>query len=488
MKRPPVIIFVPDSYRGDVLGHTGNSAAVTPHLDAFARDAVSFSQTFAQNPVCTPSRCSFMTGWYPHVHGHRSMLNMLKPHEPHLLKVLRENGYTVWWGGKNDVFTIQSEADFSLHCDIRFRPPRGQRFKGHRPAEEPAQESPLYRNFYRGVCKSDPEGEYPSHDRGVIEGAVEFIRTADADKPFCLFIPISSPHPAYHVLEEYYNRIDPDTLPPRLEIPAPGNSLPLLDAYRKVQLADKMSEDDWREIKHVYYAMCAQVDDFFGQVLAALREKQLYDKSLITFFSDHGDYCGDYSMPEKTHFMLQDCLLHVPFLIKPPTGTPLTPGTRNHLTELVDFTATVYDLLGINPGYTPQGRSLRQSLADDSTPHRDAAFAMVGAHRGEAAFLNNETANLPVTNFYGMTRSISRPYHLSGSLAVMIRTAQHKLIRRPYQCHQELYDLQSDPGELNNLYHDPAYSDIRRQLEERLLQFYMETSDVLPHQQDQRRG
>ncbi len=65
-KRPHIIIFNPDQWRGDVMGHLGNPAAVTPNLDEIVEsDAVSFRHAFCQNPVCTPSRCSFMTGWYP---------------------------------------------------------------------------------------------------------------------------------------------------------------------------------------------------------------------------------------------------------------------------------------------------------------------------------------------------------------------------------------------------------------------------------------
>ena len=78
--RPHILIFNPDQWRGDVLGHMGNPAAVTPTLDRFAaEDSVSFRHAFCQNPVCVPSRCSFMTGWYPHVRGHRSMYHMLHP-------------------------------------------------------------------------------------------------------------------------------------------------------------------------------------------------------------------------------------------------------------------------------------------------------------------------------------------------------------------------------------------------------------------------
>src|SRR6478609_3343435 len=101
MERPHILLFNPDQWRGDVLGHLGNHAAVTPNIDALVdRDAVSFARAFCQNPVCTPSRCSIMTGWYPHVRGHRTMFHMLRPDEPCLLKSLKDAGYVVWWGGK----------------------------------------------------------------------------------------------------------------------------------------------------------------------------------------------------------------------------------------------------------------------------------------------------------------------------------------------------------------------------------------------------
>ena len=106
------MIFNPDQWRGDVLGHLGNPAAITPNLDNLVQnDAVSIAKAFVQNTVCTPCRCSFMTGWYPHVRGHRTMFHMLQPDEPMLLKELKEEGYFVWWGGKNDVVPAQNGFD-----------------------------------------------------------------------------------------------------------------------------------------------------------------------------------------------------------------------------------------------------------------------------------------------------------------------------------------------------------------------------------------
>jgi arylsulfatase A-like enzyme len=121
-KRPNILILNPDQRRGEVMSHLGNPAALTPNLDqAVAEDSVSFGKTFAQATVCTPSRCSFMTGWYPHTFGHRTMHHMLYGAEgdANLLRVLRRNGCFAWWGGKNDLIPGQDGRD--RDCDVAFQ-------------------------------------------------------------------------------------------------------------------------------------------------------------------------------------------------------------------------------------------------------------------------------------------------------------------------------------------------------------------------------
>ena len=106
--RPNIIIFNPDEMRSDALGHLGNPAAHTPFLDQLAAaEAVSFSSAFCQNPVCVPSRCSFTTGLYPHVNGHRTMAHLLHEGEETIFSELKENGYYVWMNARNDLIAAQ---------------------------------------------------------------------------------------------------------------------------------------------------------------------------------------------------------------------------------------------------------------------------------------------------------------------------------------------------------------------------------------------
>lgn len=486
MKRPNLVIFNPDSYRGDVLAHLGNPAAVTPHLDALVNEGggVSYANAFAQNPVCTPSRCSFVTGWYPHVHGHRSMKNMLKPYEPNLFQVLRREGYHFWWGGKNDLFSVEKPEDYLNYCDEKFCP---ENFvEDYRMPELPPEGHPLRSVFYHGVMKREGTGAFfRDRDQANTNGAIDFLKThKDTDPPFCVYLPLSWPHPAYNVEESFYQKIDPEKLPPRL--PIPKREMEVLSKWRESLMSDRLEEQDWRELKRVYYAMCSKIDHLFGQVVNTLKQQGLYDDTLIVFLSDHGDFTGDYGLVEKTHLSLQDNLLRVPFLIKPPASFPTAPGIRQHLTELVDMTATIYDLLDIDPDYTSFGKSLRRSLQGDEQEIREAVFAEVGMRRHENAFTNKDVNIMTPGSFYGVQSSVHRSAHREGSYAVSCRTHHHKYIRRAYNDHHELYDLQSDPGEINNLAGHPDYVEAERNMQQRLLNFFMETGDCLPHQQDSR--
>ncbi len=190
---PHFVFFIPDQWRGDVLGHLGNPAAVTSNLDRLVEgQAVSFRNAFIQNPVCTPSRCSLMTGWYPHVRGHRTMFHMLQPDEPNLLRDLKKAGYFVWWGGKNDL--VPAQNGFREYCHIKFElPPRPPRPNLHAYPDwrgDPAGD--CYYSFYHGKIER-PEGFPPEEpfvydeEWGWILGAIDFIQRRPVDRPLCLY-------------------------------------------------------------------------------------------------------------------------------------------------------------------------------------------------------------------------------------------------------------------------------------------------------------
>jgi len=487
--KPHVLIFNPDQWRGDVLGHMGNPAAVTPVLDGCAqRDFVSFRSAFCQNPVCTPSRCSFMTGWYPHVRGHRTMYHMLHPErgEPMLLKTLKENGYFVWWGGKNDV--VPGQDGFDAYCDVKFRAPKPTRRDSHSDDAwrgEPGGDN--YYSFFRGRLDKGDDDVYYDGDWANVLGAIEQIKHAPPDQPLCIYLPLSFPHPPYAVEEPFFSQIDRAQLPLRVPSPINWEGKPsLLQGIAEGQNLGGWSEARWTELRATYYGMCARVDHQFGLVLQALREAGLYDDTAIFFFSDHGDFTGDYGLVEKTQNTFEDCLTRVPFLIKPPTGVMVQPRVSTALVELVDFPATVFDLLGLEPGYTHFGRSLLPVIAGQTDEHRDAVFCEGGRLRDEAHCRESQSiSHVDPSGLYWPRVHLQHSAGPEHSKAVMCRTRDWKYVRRLYES-DELYDLRSDPQERHNRIHDPGLAEVRSQLKERLLTFFLETGDAVPLEADQR--
>ncbi|MCY3796789.1 MAG: sulfatase-like hydrolase/transferase [Chloroflexi bacterium] len=485
-EQPHIIIFNPDQWRGDVMGHLGNPAAVTPNLDRIIEhDAVSFRQAFCQNPVCTPSRCSFMTGWYPHVRGHRTMFHMLRPDEPVLLKYLKDKGYFVWWGGKNDL--VPRQDGFADYCDVKYEAPRKLRPNLHSADEwrgDPAGDN--YYSFFAGKLEADDKEVYYDNDWAMVDGAVDLIRNAPADQPLCIYLPLSYPHPPYGVEEPWFNQIDRDLIPPRYPTPDWETKPSLTAGIYQRQGLQNWSEERFNELRAVYYGMCARVDAQFGLLVDALKEKGAYDDSAIFFFSDHGDFTGDYGLVEKTQNTFEDCLTRVPLIVKPPADQPIKPGIRDQLVELIDFTATAYEWAGIDPDYDHFGRSLTALIAGAEAEHRDAVFCEGGRLIGEEQAMEKDSPS-----FYDPAGLYWPRVQLQGSeggehsKATMCRTRDFKYVRRLYES-DELYDLRRDPSELQNRIDDPAYAAVVTELRERMLTWYQTTCDVVPYKTDVR--
>ena len=499
MTKPHLIIFNPDQWRGDALGHMGHPAVKTPTLDHLvATDAVSFRSAFAQATVCTPSRCSFMTGWYPHVRGHRTMHHMLNPNfeEPNLLKVLRENGYFVWWGGKNDL--VPGQLGFEEHCDFKFRPqPEDYERWDVRPSEgnhggklawrgEPNGDN--FYSFFKGKLATQEGTKHFDSDWAMVYGAIDFLRSYENEKPLCIFLPLGYPHPPYCVEEPWYSLTDRDAVPDRFIYETWEDKPVILAGIRDGQNLTGWSESRWRELRATYYGMCSRVDHQLGLLVDALKEREFYDDSALFVFSDHGDFTGDYGLVEKTQNTFQDCLARVPFVFKPPRSRGIANGVRDELIELIDFPATVYDLADIDCGYWHYGKSLMPLLQGNSLDHRSVVFTEGGRLRGELQASERESmsANTALGLYAPRIKlQMQEAGRLAHTKATMARTSEYKYIRRAYE-KDEFYDLKHDPGETVNLIQDPSYERQILKHRELMLDWYVRTCDVVPMNTDQR--
>jgi len=490
-KKPHIIIFNPDQMQNSALGHMGeNPAAQTPFLDEFARtEAVSYRNAYCQNPVCVPSRCSFLTGLYPHVNGHRTMHHMLHCHESSILMELKNAGYHVWMNSRNDFLPGQDDEAFTNHAD--------EVFYGCEVPRAPGPENPdirgehgnkNYYSHYTGRLKTDERGINYNGDDEAVDAAIARIKNPVEDKPMCLFLGLILPHPDYAIEEPYFSAIDRSKLPSRVKTRIGDVPEPKIEAMiREGQGMHDYTEADWDELRACYAGMCSKIDVQFQRLCDALKEAGIYDDCAIFFFSDHGDYQGQFGLSEKNQNTFYDNLTRVPFLIKPPKDIPIEPGVSESIVELIDFYATAMEFAGVQPDHSHFGISLRESIANCSLPVREYACCEGGRLKGEIHCDESHTLGHggtdPASTYWPRQRA--QEDDVAHTKATMLRTSKYKYVRRLYE-EDQLFDIENDTGEQNNLVMLPSMMPVLAEMRLMMLDWYQQTCDIVPLVYDDR--
>jgi arylsulfatase A-like enzyme len=291
-----------------------------------------------------------------------------------------------------------------------------------------------------------------------------------------LYVTLFAPHPPFAVEEPWASLHDPADMPAPLP-PAPGKARFMAELRERAGL-DRLEPGDWATIAATYAGMVSRLDDQLGRVLAALERAGVAERTTTVFHTDHGEYLGDFGMVEKWPSGLDDCLLRNPLVI---AGPGVAEGAvAGGLVEMLDLPATLCELAGVEVGHPQFGRSLVPVLEDPSRPHRDAAFS-------EGGFRIDEASQNEMPDHF--------PYLLKGELqqerpdlvgrATAIRTADWTYVHRLYE-DDELYDRRADPHETTNLAADPSLAATCAGLRDRILDWLLATSDVIPPERDPR--
>ncbi len=489
--KPNILYFVADQMRADAQHYLGNQAAITPNFDALADEGVAFENAYCQNPVCVPSRCSFLTGLYPHTTGHRTMHFLQREDEPNILRTMKDAGYEVIWIGRNDV--VPGDRPKTVYCD--------EYYDGINPENTRDQMADVMKTMgghgaMGGVQKDfDPDsysfyiGEVPSGgwgraDEGCIDACLRYLdrRAAEgSDKPFFVYCTLMFPHPPYGVDKPWYGMTDRNALPPR--IPRREDSPAMLsETVRKMDLDPRWPEEKWNELRATYLDMTTKLDSQFGQVVAKLRETGVYDDTSVFVFSDHGDYTGDYGLVEKVQNCFEDCLTNIPLIVKPAAGIECKPRVTPALVELNDLCATLSDMCDVDLGYVQYGTSLLPVLAGDDKG-KDAVFSEGGRGFGDRPSM--ELGHDDPHDMYWPRISTQHEEGPNHTRATMIRMGNLKYTMRLYE-RDTLYDLDLDPHEQVNRIDDPTYAEKVAEMRERILTWYQETADWVPNRKDMR--
>jgi arylsulfatase A-like enzyme len=470
--RPDVILFVPDQLRADALGCYGETAVATPAFDRLAAEGTRFDQAHCQMPLCTPSRCSFLTGWYPHARGHRSLQHLLRGDEPSILRALREAGYETACFGKNDAFTPAHRA---LALD-------------HAAAFAGGTHGPLVDDHRRlaFVAEPFPGDALATGDARCVGAGIDWLRSPrTGGRPRALFLALNLPHPPYGCPQPWHGSVDPDTLAPLL--PVPDGARPCHhDLLRRYRRLDRLSGDDLRAIRATYLGMVGYVDHLLGLLLDGIDAAGLASRTALFAFADHGDFAGDYGLVEKWHTSYLDAMTRVPLLARVPGGAA---GTVHRApVALVDLAPTVAELCGIELSWTVHGRSLGASLRGSPDAADRIVFGAGGFLPHEHMCFECDDPTSPAwdaDSVYRPQQELMRDHPQSLARTVHARSNEWKLVYRPHEC-SELYDLRADPGQLHNRYGEPACAAEGERLRGALLNWLVTTSDVTPPDRDAR--
>ena len=428
MSRPNILFILADQHRQECLGCYGNEQIRTPNLDRIAADGVRYDQAYCTYPICTPSRYSLISGLYVHQHGGRSNHCTLSPMLPTWPKVLREAGYRTKAVGKMhftptylDVGFDEMELaeqdgpgrmDDDYHRDLM---ERGllDAFDLYDQRREFRERAPQHYWDHFGSERSDLPEPWDSTS-WIADRAMQSLDAWEGDGNLLMVSFIKPHHPMDPPApwDEMYDPAEMQLLPGYTE---QQNDF---DARSDHYYPDgEMTRADLQGVMAYYYATISQIDHHVGRMIQALQQKGMYEETLIVYASDHGDYLGFHHMLLKGGAMY-DPTVRVPLMIKWPGGKR-SGEARRELVSLVDVGPTLIRAAGVDAPASMGGLDL-----SDPAAGRPMVFAERGGGR-DATY--------------------------------MARSRDYKLIlgADPEQC--LLFDLQADPHELDNRYHDPAY-------------------------------
>ncbi|KAL4982909.1 alkaline-phosphatase-like protein [Aspergillus falconensis] len=450
--RPNFVMFMPDQLRYDSLGCTTNGKAgiKTPNIDAFRHRATLFTSCFAQASVCSQSRCSMFTDCYPHVSGHRSLENLIKPWEPNIFRSMKANGYHIaCLAPRGDTFaptvTELSVAEYGFLETPEFMP----KFAGG-SNKDIDKEDIWGRLFYKGFRNANEALDY---DGAVVRSALKWLECPASDKPWVLFMPLLFPHCPLQVEGPYFSMHDRSQM--CVVVSKPENKTGYEPRYMKIIRGrygtGRATEDMWREIKATYYGMITRLDDQFGRALTKIDDSGLWKDTVTMFFTDHGEYLGDYGLVEKWESGLSETLVRESLIIG---GAGLPEGkTINAMAEMVDLVPTMLEISGIGEHFPHNGKSWIPVPVNKSAGHKKYAFS-------EGGFLTSEEPLLEQAPYpYDIKAGLQHEDTTLVGKAISLRDERHAYIYRLYQP-AELYDRSADPHEMHNLVSELGYHDL----------------------------
>ncbi len=442
MKRPNILWYCTDQQRFDTIGALGNPHVATPTLDSLVHSGVSFTNSYCQSPICTPSRASIMTGLYPsRARNTRNGNDTFPEDTPLISKLISDSGYTCGLIGKFHLVSGGKRPEPRL--DDGF----GYWQHSHAPRDDWPEGTHAYADWVRSQgqdldtlrnSKENVPTEF-HQTKWASDCAIDFI-SRDHDQPWMLNINVYDPHPPFVPPAAYAERFDPEEMPGPHFRESDLKHQKTLAAVDFQGTAQTPEANNAKSAQAKYYAMIALIDEQLARILEVLDNTDQRENTIIIFTSDHGETLGDHGLMFKG-CRFYEGLVKVPLIFSAPQHIRSNLQCDG-LVELLDLSATLLEFAGIELPEYHQGKSLLSILRGETS----------GKHIRDS--VRCEYFDALDAQFTGGT----------GSYGTMYRDSRYKLVVYHSQGLGELYDLEEDPWEHNDLWHDPDHLEIKNRL------------------------
>ena len=453
-ERPNILWICTDQQRYDTIHALGNEHIQTPNIDRLCAEGVAFTHAHCQSPICTPSRSSFLTGLYAStVHGSRNGNAYFPTNERVQLitKRLADAGYDCELSGKLHIASAWNGEEKRVDDGYR------QFWYSHSHSQgigigNQYTDCLTKQGIDLGdVFQKKKDGTYgtyrpdmnPAHHQTTwcADRAIEFINEPH-DGPWLMSVNTFDPHGPFDAPDSHKNRYNPSELPPPLFRESDLEIQKHLKRYFNNKEGNPPGEKEQDNIAS-YYGMISLIDDNVGRMIEALEQTGQRKNTVIIFMSDHGETLGDHGLTGK-NCRFYESLVRVPLIISWP-GHFLQNHRATGLVGLIDIAPTLAELANIPLEWT-HGKSLIPILT--------------GEYSGDQHHESLRCEYYDVVDKGAPNRSDQH----QPCWATMFRKDRYKLVVYHGEELGELYDLQEDPDEFNNLWNDPSHLEIKLDL------------------------
>ena len=432
----PNVLFVVFDDLNNRLGCYGDPVAKSPNLDRLAARGTVFTRNFCQQPICGPSRASFMSGRRPDSLGIWSMTKYLYDLHPDAVTIpqwFMQHGYTSMSIGKV-LGGYGKEADFKT-LSVPDRRTGGKTKDEFTLPNGTALPPNLARD---PLCENRDVVDEACFDSVSASLAITELRAlAKKPDPFFLALGIFKPHTPYKVPKRYWDMYRREDVP-AIDAPTRPRNAPEMAFHANHEILGEpttprtLDEEARREIRHGYYAAMSFADAQFGRVLDALDELKLRDNTIVVVIGDNGFQLGEHDCWGKMTLFGWDA--RVPLIISAP-GVGKGGTKTGAISELIDIFPTLTDLCHVPSPPRLDGTSLVPVLKDVSASVKSAALTQ---HPRPALYWGGGPQALPRVMGYGLFTD-RWSYH------------EWRDFKTGHVVGQELYDEQTDPLETVNL-------------------------------------